>query len=114
MKNGVFWDVMPCGSCKNRHFGGTCHPDEGGAKFLRNVGSYKSHMSQHPRRHHSSISDLFVFKTMQKLLNKGVKFEVLTAAAMKSNCFLDVTSHNLVEVTAIFTESIASIFKVIK
>jgi hypothetical protein len=20
-----------------------CHPDEGGAKFLRNVGSYKSH-----------------------------------------------------------------------
>jgi hypothetical protein len=23
MKNGVFWDVTPCGSCKNRHFGGT-------------------------------------------------------------------------------------------
>jgi hypothetical protein len=22
MKNGVFWDVMPCGSCKNRHFRG--------------------------------------------------------------------------------------------
>jgi hypothetical protein len=21
----------------------SCHPDEGGAKFLRNVGSYKSH-----------------------------------------------------------------------
>jgi hypothetical protein len=21
----------------------TCHPDEGDAKFLRNVGSYKSH-----------------------------------------------------------------------
>jgi hypothetical protein len=21
MKNGVFWDVMSCGSCKNRHFG---------------------------------------------------------------------------------------------
>jgi hypothetical protein len=20
MKNGVFWDVMPCGSCKNRRF----------------------------------------------------------------------------------------------
>jgi hypothetical protein len=34
LKNGVFWDVMPCGPC---------HPDEGGAKFLRNVGSYKSH-----------------------------------------------------------------------
>jgi hypothetical protein len=23
MKNGVFWDVTPCGSCKNRHFGGS-------------------------------------------------------------------------------------------
>jgi hypothetical protein len=21
-KNGVFWDVTPCGSCKNRLFGG--------------------------------------------------------------------------------------------
>jgi hypothetical protein len=23
VKNGVFWDVSPCGSCKNRCFGGT-------------------------------------------------------------------------------------------
>jgi hypothetical protein len=23
MKNAVFWDVTPCGSCKNRHFGRT-------------------------------------------------------------------------------------------
>jgi hypothetical protein len=23
MKNGVFWDVTRCGSCKNRRFGGT-------------------------------------------------------------------------------------------
>jgi hypothetical protein len=22
-KDGVFWDVTPCGSCKNRRFGGT-------------------------------------------------------------------------------------------
>jgi hypothetical protein len=22
LKNGVFWDVTPCGSCKNRYFGG--------------------------------------------------------------------------------------------
>jgi hypothetical protein len=35
---------------------GSCHPDEGGAKLLRNVGSYKSHTAQHPRRHHSSYS----------------------------------------------------------
>jgi hypothetical protein len=23
LKNCVFWDVTPCGSCKNRRFGGT-------------------------------------------------------------------------------------------
>jgi hypothetical protein len=23
MRNGVFWNVTPCGSCKNRRFGGT-------------------------------------------------------------------------------------------
>jgi hypothetical protein len=23
MKNGIFWVVTPCGSCKNRRFGGT-------------------------------------------------------------------------------------------
>jgi hypothetical protein len=33
LKNGVFWDVTPCGS----------YIDDGGAKVLRNVGSYKSH-----------------------------------------------------------------------
>jgi hypothetical protein len=47
MKNYVFWDVTPCVSCKNRRFGG--------AKFLRNVGSYKSDTAQHPRRRHSSF-----------------------------------------------------------
>jgi hypothetical protein len=23
IKNAIFWDVMPCGSCKNHRFGGT-------------------------------------------------------------------------------------------
>jgi hypothetical protein len=31
-------------------------PDEGGANFLRNVGSYKSHTAYHPRKGHSSYS----------------------------------------------------------
>jgi hypothetical protein len=56
IKNFVFWDVSPCGSCK---FTDSCHPDEGGAKFLRNVGSYKSHTALHPRRHHSSVFQMF-------------------------------------------------------
>jgi hypothetical protein len=31
VKNTVFWDVTPCGSCKNRRFGGTYrfHPEGG-------------------------------------------------------------------------------------
>jgi hypothetical protein len=61
MKNAVFLDVKPCGSCEDRGFGGT-HllvatyflPDDGGDTFLRNVGSYKSHMASHTRREHSS------------------------------------------------------------
>jgi hypothetical protein len=30
--------------------GDSCHPDDRGSKFLRNVGSYKSHTAYHPRR----------------------------------------------------------------
>jgi hypothetical protein len=62
MKNGVFWDVTPCDSCKNRRFDtDSCHPGDGGAKFLRNVCSHKSHTAQHPRRRHSSSSYCFPF-----------------------------------------------------
>jgi hypothetical protein len=39
MKNGVFWDVTLCGSCKNRRFGGTYRLLHQGDKnvFLRSV-----------------------------------------------------------------------------
>jgi hypothetical protein len=50
MKNGVFWDVMPCGSMRRLLVTASIvpsslilDPDEGGAKFLQNIGSYKSH-----------------------------------------------------------------------
>jgi hypothetical protein len=36
MKNGVFWDVTPCGHCKNRHFGVDPVPD---TLLLRKSGS---------------------------------------------------------------------------
>jgi hypothetical protein len=32
----------------------SCHADDEGDKFLRDVGSYKSHTVSHPRRRHSS------------------------------------------------------------
>jgi hypothetical protein len=51
MKNAVFWDVAPCRSCVNRHFGGmsaaSCsswflargffYPEDRGDTFLRKV-----------------------------------------------------------------------------
>jgi hypothetical protein len=66
MKSTVFWDVTPCGSCKNRCFGGTItsiirvtklgklgttlaarcaetHLDDEGDTSFRNFGAYKSH-----------------------------------------------------------------------
>jgi hypothetical protein len=33
----------------------SCHPDDGGAKFLRNVGSYKNHTAKHHRSRHPSL-----------------------------------------------------------
>jgi hypothetical protein len=60
MKDGVFWDVTLCGSC-NWYFFAVyvgcwlqlvlflvhrfLSPDEGGARFLRNVGSHTSHVA---------------------------------------------------------------------
>jgi hypothetical protein len=41
MKNAVFWDVTPCGFCKNRRFGGIYRLHHQGGKkrrvFLRSV-----------------------------------------------------------------------------
>jgi hypothetical protein len=34
--------VVSCSLCCSQ-FTDSCHPDEGGARFLLNVGSYKSH-----------------------------------------------------------------------
>jgi hypothetical protein len=63
--------MTPCGSYKNRRFGGSVsyesvpiqelttslcnllalvHPEDGGDTILRNVGSYKSHTVSSPRR----------------------------------------------------------------
>jgi hypothetical protein len=69
MKNAFSWDVTPCGSCENRHFGikycphyqwlvtvnvYSFRPDDGSDTFLRNVGSNKIHTAPHPRRRHCS------------------------------------------------------------
>jgi hypothetical protein len=35
MENAVFWDIMPCGSCKNRRFGVSYHLHHQGDKNQR-------------------------------------------------------------------------------
>jgi hypothetical protein len=45
LKNAAFWDVAPCGSCKNQRFGGALFLALRFLMmkaFLRNIGSYKS------------------------------------------------------------------------
>jgi hypothetical protein len=34
LKNGVFWVVTPCGSCKNQRFGGTWRRPQGSPIFV--------------------------------------------------------------------------------
>jgi hypothetical protein len=39
MKNDVFWDVTPCGSCKNRRLEGTYHLHHQGEKIQRTINN---------------------------------------------------------------------------
>jgi hypothetical protein len=51
MKNGVFWVVTPCGSCKNRRFGGTWRLLHQGDHSHRRE-NLKSYMFQNVRTLH--------------------------------------------------------------
>jgi hypothetical protein len=42
MKNAAFWDVMPCGTCGNRHFGGTYRLHHQGDKHRRSKSNVTS------------------------------------------------------------------------
>jgi hypothetical protein len=48
MKNGVFWDVTPCGSCKNRRFRGTSRLHLGISSQSSSVPSYSSVVPSSP------------------------------------------------------------------
>jgi hypothetical protein len=80
--NNIFWDVMPCGSCKNRRFeersssiiGVTRIREQGttlAATFLRNVGSYKSQTAYHPRKRHSSMQKQYTYHYLQRTSGDG-------------------------------------------
>jgi hypothetical protein len=51
----IFWEMTPCGSYTRAYnfalfLLALVHPEDGGDKILRNVGSYKSHTASSPRR----------------------------------------------------------------
>jgi hypothetical protein len=53
MKNGVFWDVTPCDSCKNRHVS-----EESSASFIRvtSIGELGTTLAATSNRHTLGIS----------------------------------------------------------
>jgi hypothetical protein len=65
MKNDVFWVVTPCGSCKNRRFGGTWP--------LLNQGD-KNHVPSSP-----------IFVTLMKEAPGSFETSVLTRATRRNN-----------------------------
>jgi hypothetical protein len=46
----VFWDVLPCKIIVDRRFRGTYCPDDGGSKYLWNVGRQLFYTAVQPRR----------------------------------------------------------------
>jgi hypothetical protein len=83
MKNGVFWVVTPCGSCKNRRFGGTSRLLHQGDKyrwemvFLRSVRRLLVAACVVP----SSPS----FVTLMKEASGSSETSVLTRATRRNN-----------------------------
>jgi hypothetical protein len=77
MRNAVFWDVTPCGYCKNRGFGGTYR--------LRNVGSYNSHTALH------NLSFLFS-EILLRVLKRGfLLYEIAVRILLVPVTILGVT-----------------------
>jgi hypothetical protein len=77
MKNGVFWVVTPCGSCKNRRFGGTWRLLHQGDKNLRSVRRLLVAACVVP----SSP----IFATLMKQAPGSSEMSVLTRATRRNN-----------------------------
>jgi hypothetical protein len=71
MKNVVLWDIMPCGTCKNRRFGGKYHLHQHGDKNRR--ASYYYAVPS---------SSILVILMMEELSSSGTS--VLTRATRRN------------------------------
>jgi hypothetical protein len=63
VKNAVFCDVTPYGSCKNRRFGGTYRLH------------YQGHTASHPKRWDSSCLNLLHMKTIAVAQTKPIQVQ---------------------------------------
>jgi hypothetical protein len=115
MKNAIFWDVMPCGCCKNQLFGGTYDLHHQLERIVtlgttlavtskqnmlqRNTiwhGSYKTHIMQQYGILHVVCCLRFIwisetYVSIMRCKERIVRFEVFMAVTMKNGVFRDVT-----------------------
>jgi hypothetical protein len=62
MKNGVFWVVTPCGSCKNRRVGGTWRLLHQGDK-IGELGTTQAATSNRRTQQHNNPEDTILYRT---------------------------------------------------
>jgi hypothetical protein len=83
LKNGVFWLVTPCGSCKNRHFGGTWRLLHQGEKIGELGTTQAATSNRRTLRRNTKVFGIFV--TLMKKAPGSSETSVLTRATRRNN-----------------------------
>jgi hypothetical protein len=103
MKNAIFWDAEPCGSCKSPGFGVTYHLHHQGDKnqWARNSVPPNRRFLQEP---HGVTSQKTVFSRCQTLFNTSAAYMGLMTEELALSC---IVSADLKErmLTALFCPS---------
>jgi hypothetical protein len=71
MKYTVFWDVMQCGSCKNRSFGGLYRLDHQGDKNRRASNNISSNWQPKHAAIHSTETSVLTRATWRNIPEDG-------------------------------------------
>jgi hypothetical protein len=80
MKNVIFWDVTPCGSCKNRRFGGTYRLHQQGrmsqrARYVSSNWKLKHTAKNDSETSTRAIRQKTVFFNSEMYVNMNAGFE---------------------------------------